>query len=57
MNVHQLFDMITRMVLRKLVNKGIDAGIQRATGGGQQDKEAQRAIRRARRAVRMGNRL
>ncbi|MGP6086084.1 hypothetical protein [Antarctobacter jejuensis] len=58
MNGQQIINMILRTVMRKLINKGVDAGMNRMGGGAQQQgREAQRAARQARRAARMANRF
>ncbi|MCG7492720.1 hypothetical protein [Thalassobius sp. Cn5-15] len=50
MNANQLINMVIRQVMRRLVNKGVDAGLNKMTGS---NKDA----RTVRKASRMANRL
>jgi hypothetical protein len=68
MNVEQVINMIMRMFLRKVVNKGMDVGIDRFAGKGktgdemspdeqQMAKQGKQAVRRARQAARVARRV
>jgi hypothetical protein len=68
MNPDRLFSMLVRMVMRKAVNKGLDAGIDRMTRGGgtgPQEGEASRPApgqdrsraRQLKKSVRMARRM
>ncbi|WP_422905152.1 hypothetical protein [Primorskyibacter sp. 2E233] len=63
MDIGRLVEMILRRVIGRLVNKSVDAGLNRAAGaiGGEgaqrQAKAAQKSVRKARRAARMARRM
>ena len=68
MNANQIFSMISRLVLRKLVHRGVDAGINRALGPGKpkqdqtpqeraQSARARETAKRARKAARVTRKL
>ncbi len=58
MNAEQLIRMIGRRLLGQLINRGINAGIDKASGGDRkQARQAKQATRRARQAMRIGRRL
>ena len=68
MNANQLINMITRIFVRKVVNKGISAGIDRVSGGGksrddmtqaerQQARKGKQAAQTARKAARIARRM
>ncbi|RBI84073.1 hypothetical protein DRV85_13785 [Rhodosalinus halophilus] len=51
MNANRIFDMMLRQVMRRLIGRGVNAGIDRMTrGGGQNDGEADGAGGKGRRA-------
>ncbi|WP_412562589.1 hypothetical protein [Thalassobius sp. MITS945101] len=52
MNANQVIKMVLRQVTRRLVNKGVDAGLNKVAGGNG-IKEARRARKTARMARRM----
>ena len=52
MDLGGLFNMIGRMVMGRLVRRGIDAGIDRIAGGGKQPGEMTREERQQARAMR-----
>ncbi|SDO68955.1 hypothetical protein SAMN05216196_10843 [Lutimaribacter pacificus] len=68
MNANQIFNMITRMFLRRVVNKGMNAGLSRMSGGGKpqdrttgaeqsQARKGKQAVRTARKAARITRRM
>jgi hypothetical protein len=58
MNAEQLIRMIGRRLLGQLINRGINAGIDKASGGDRkQARQAKQATRRARQAMRIGRRF
>tara|TARA_B100001939_G_scaffold149714_1_gene129497 strand:+ start:147 stop:362 length:216 start_codon:yes stop_codon:yes gene_type:complete len=68
MNANQLINMITRMFVRKVVNKGLNAGIDRVSGGGKSrdqmtdaershGRKGKQAARTARKAARITRRV
>lgn len=67
MNANQIINIIMRMFIRKAVNKGMDAGINRLAGKGKSREEmspeerraargGKQAARRARQAMKMSRR-
>lgn len=72
MNANQIISRLSRMVMRRLLNKGVTAGIDRVVGGKsqraddqaemtpqarRQSKEARQFARRAKQAARMVRRI
>lgn len=58
MSVEKLINMIFKVVTRKLVNKGVDAGLNRLSGGdAAQAGQSKKAVRQARKAARMAGRV
>ena len=68
MNANQIINMITRMFVRKVVNTGLNAGIDRVSGGGKprdgmsdaersQARKGKQAVRTARKAARVTRRI
>lgn len=68
MNAEQIIRMLSRMLLRPLMNRGIKAGIDRMAGGGKppaemtpeeraQSKKGQDMAKRARQLTKMGRRI
>ncbi|MGH1329300.1 MAG: hypothetical protein ACRBBK_00315 [Paracoccaceae bacterium] len=68
MNTNQLINMVVRMVLRPLINKGIKAGIDRASRGrapadqtpeqkALHDQQSNETSKRARQAAKLGRRM
>lgn len=62
MNANQLINMIFRLFVRKAVSKGIDAGMNRMSGGRkanatpEQQGQTKQQVRQARQAARMARR-
>lgn len=58
MNAEQIIRMIGRRLLGRLINKGINAGIDRASGGDRtKARQTKQTTRRARQALRIGRRF
>lgn len=66
MNIERLFGMVVRQVMRRLVTKGVNAGIDLATKrrgapGASDDREQKAAgresVRRAQQAIRLGRKI
>lgn len=53
MNAEQLLRIFGRRILGRLINKGINAGIDRTAGNRQQAQQAKQTTRRARQAMRV----
>ena len=53
MNAHQLINMVVRMLLRKAINRGID----RFAGDDKTARQSKAQLRQARRAARMMRRM
>lgn len=58
MNAEQIFRMIARRFLGQLINRGINAGIDQASGGDRkQARQAKQTAKRARQALRITRRM
>lgn len=68
MNVNQIFTMISRIVMRKLISKGVNKGIDHVAGKGKpraemtqaervQARKGRQAAKRARQAARMTRKI
>lgn len=58
MNASQMINMVIRLVMRRVVGRGINAGIERATRGNKDHgPDGQKTVRNARKTMKLGRRM